>query len=194
MHLVVRMACVAAGLSLASCGGRTAPVAGSTDSTAVAAAAPGAESGPSNAAPAAAMAFGRARLVPTDPYGILDRTHGAGARATLVNVWATWCGPCRDEMPLLAGFAKAHSADATVAIVGIAQDDQSAVRSYLRLTSVNYPILFDDPEGRAGLGLGNRLGTLPYSVLLDADGRLLRRQHGPFASAKALTEWVSQPE
>ena len=133
-------------------------------------------------------------LVLTDLDGHPQQLPLTRGQRVLVNVWATWCGPCRDEMPLLAGFAKAHSADATVAIVGIAQDDQSAVRSYLRLTSVNYPILFDDPEGRAGLGLGNRLGTLPYSVLLDADGRLLRRQHGPFASAKALTEWVSQPE
>lgn len=118
----------------------------------------------------------------------------ARGRRVLVNLWATWCGPCRDEMPLLAGYTKTHGANGTVVIVGIAQDDPAAVRSYLRLTPVNYPILLDDSQSRAGLRLGNRLGALPYSALLDADGRLLRRHYGPFANADALAMWLSQPE
>jgi hypothetical protein len=97
-------------------------------------------------------------------------------------------------MPLLDGYAKAHNANGTVVIIGIAQDDPAAVRSYLRLTPVNYLILADDAQGRAGLRLGDRLGTLPYSALLDANGRLLRRHYGPFANADALAAWVSQPE
>ncbi len=113
---------------------------------------------------------------------------------TLVNLWATWCGPCGDEMPLLDGFAKAHGPSGAVAIIGIAQDDPTSVRSYLRLTPVNYPILLDDAQGRAGLRLGNRLGILPYSALLDANGRLLRRHYGPFTNADALAAWVSRPE
>jgi thiol-disulfide isomerase/thioredoxin len=110
----------------------------------------------------------------------------------LVNVWASWCGPCRDEMPVLVGFAKAQGANGTI-VVGIAQDDPSPVRAYLLRTPVNYPILLDQTQGRAGVQLGNRLGALPYSVLIDVDGRLLRRQYGPFASANALAAWVSAP-
>jgi thiol-disulfide isomerase/thioredoxin len=110
----------------------------------------------------------------------------------LVNVWASWCGPCRDEMPVLVGFAKAQGANGTI-VVGIAQDDPSPVRAYLQQTPVNYPILLDPTQGRAGARLGNRLGALPYSVLIDADGRLLRRQYGPFANADALVTWVSAP-
>ena len=110
----------------------------------------------------------------------------------LVNVWASWCGPCRDEMPLLVGFAKAQGANGTF-VVGIAQDEMAPVRTYLLQTPVNYPVLLDQTLGRAGARLGNRLGALPYSVLLDADGRLLRRQYGPFANANALTAWVSAP-
>jgi thiol-disulfide isomerase/thioredoxin len=119
--------------------------------------------------------------------------HPQGHRL-LVNLWATWCGPCRDEMPLLAGFAKSQGANGTVAVIGIADDDPEAVRAYLRLTPVNYPILLDNTQAGAGLRLGNRLGMLPYSVLLDADGRLLRRRYGPFTSAATLAAWVSQPE
>jgi thiol-disulfide isomerase/thioredoxin len=121
----------------------------------------------------------------------LPNPHG---HRVLINLWATWCGPCRDEMPLLDGYAKAHNANGTVVIIGIAQDDPAAVRSYPRLTPVNYLILADDAQGRAGLRLGDRLGTLPYSALLDANGRLLRRHYGPFANADALAAWVSQPE
>ena len=111
----------------------------------------------------------------------------------LVNVWASWCGPCRDEMPLLAGFAQSQGANGTV-VVGIAQDDPGPVRAYLRQTPVNYPIFLDDTQGSSGARLGDRLGALPYSVLIDANGRLLRRKYGPFASAAALAAWVSAPQ
>ena len=111
----------------------------------------------------------------------------------LVNVWASWCAPCRDEMPLLASFATAQGAHGAIMVVGIAQDDSASVRGYLRRTPVNYPILLDDAQGHAGLWLGNRLGALPYSALLDGDGRLLRRKYGPFANANALAAWVSAP-
>ncbi|MEO7478553.1 MAG: TlpA disulfide reductase family protein [Lysobacteraceae bacterium] len=111
----------------------------------------------------------------------------------LVNVWASWCGPCREEMPLLVGFAKTQGANG-IAVVGIAQDDATSVRSYLRLTPANYPILLDNAQGDAGVRLGNRLGALPYSVLIDSNGRLLRRKYGPFADADALRVWISQSE
>ena len=128
----------------------------------------------------------------TDLEGNQLQLPATSGHRVLVNVWASWCGPCRDEMPLLAGFAKAQSANGTI-VVGIAQDDLSSVRSYLLRTPVNYPILLDQTQGRAGARLGNRLGALPYSVLIDADGRLLRRQYGPFADANALAAWVSAP-
>ncbi len=120
----------------------------------------------------------------------LPRTRG---HRVLINVWASWCVPCREEMPLLAKFAADQGLNG-VQVVGIAQDDPAAVRAYLRLIPVNYPILLDDPAGHAGTRLGDRLGLLPYSVLLNADGRLLRRNYGPFANAAALSVWVSKPE
>lgn len=113
-------------------------------------------------------------------------------RRVLVNVWASWCVPCREEMPLLSDFAKSQGPDG-VAVVGIAEDNASAVREYLLRTPVNYPVGLDDPQWRAGTRIGNRMGVLPFSALLDADGRLVRRQYGPFADAKALREWVAAP-
>jgi len=128
----------------------------------------------------------------TDLDGKPQQLPATRGHRVLVNVWASWCGPCRDEMPLLAGFAQAQGADGTI-VVGIAQDDPASTRAYLLRTPVNYPILLDQSQGRAGARLGNRLGALPYSVLIDANGRLLRRQYGPFVDANALATWVSAP-
>jgi len=132
------------------------------------------------------------QLALTDLDGNLRQLPATRGHRALINVWASWCGPCRDEMPLLSGFANAQGTDG-VAVVGVAQDDAASTRVYLLQTPVNYPILLDDTKGRAGIRLGNRLGVLPYSALIGADGRLLRRKYGPFASAEALKAWVSAP-
>ena len=101
-------------------------------------------------------------------------------RPLLVNVWATWCAPCLHELPELQRFARAQGAGG-VQVVGIALDDPAQVRDFLTRVPVTYPILIDTP-GRADAGviLGNPKGLLPYSVLIDADGRVLKRRIGPF--------------
>jgi len=102
-------------------------------------------------------------------------------RPLLVNVWASWCGPCIEEMPELQRF-HTEQGDNGVQVVGIALDDADAVRDFLRRVPVDYPILVDAPgPADAGVRLGNPKGVLPYSVLVSADGRLLKQRIGPFA-------------
>lgn len=102
-------------------------------------------------------------------------------RPLLVNVWASWCGPCVREMPELQRFSARHPGTGTQ-VVGIALDDAPAVRAFLRRVAVSYPILLDMPgPADAGVRLGNASGVLPYSILLSADGRLLKQRIGPFA-------------
>jgi thiol-disulfide isomerase/thioredoxin len=114
-------------------------------------------------------------------------------RILIVNVWASWCEPCRTEMPLLVGFASQQGATGPQ-VIGIAQDDLPAIRSFLQRTSVNYPVLVDDVQGRAGLRLGNALGALPYSVQISPDGQLLRHKLGPFTSEAELRSWTNTPK
>ena len=111
-------------------------------------------------------------------------------RPTLVNLWATWCAPCLKEMPDLQAFAREQDANG-VQVVGIALDDEAAVRSFLERYAITYPNLVDAPgPADAGVRLGNPNGVLPYTLLVSADGRLLKTRIGPFASATEIAEWA----
>jgi thiol-disulfide isomerase/thioredoxin len=110
-------------------------------------------------------------------------------RPLLVNVWASWCGPCIEEMPELQRFAAAQGANG-VQVVGIALDDVVNVHEFLQKIPVSYPILLDTPgPADAGVRLGNPKGVLPYSVLVSADGRLLKQRIGPFAPGE-IDAWA----
>jgi thiol-disulfide isomerase/thioredoxin len=105
-------------------------------------------------------------------------------RPLLINVWASWCGPCIEEMPELQRFSAQQGATG-VQVVGIALDEPEAVRAFLARVPVQYPILIDAPgPADAGVRLGNRRGVLPYSVLVGADGRLLKQRIGPFVAGE----------
>lgn len=111
-------------------------------------------------------------------------------RPVLVNLWASWCGPCIEEMPELDRFARAQG-DAGVQVLGLALDDAEAVRAFLERIPVAYAIALDEPgPADAGVRLGNPRGVLPYTVLLSPDGRLLKQRIGPFAHGE-IDGWVA---
>ena len=130
--------------------------------------------------------------LPTLDAGRLRLPGDMQGRATVINLWASWCGPCIIEMPELSRFAGEQGAKGTQ-VVGIALDDENAVREFLTRISVAYPIALDTPgRSDAGVRLGNARGVLPYTVLLDADGRLLKRKVGPFVPGE-LDTWARVP-
>jgi thiol-disulfide isomerase/thioredoxin len=110
-------------------------------------------------------------------------------RPLLVNVWASWCGPCIKEMPELDRFARAQG-EAGVQVLGLALDDPQAVREFLQRIPVDYPQAIDAPgPADAGVRLGNPRGVLPYSILVSADGRLLKQRIGPFEHGE-IDDWA----
>ena len=111
-------------------------------------------------------------------------------RPVLVNLWASWCGPCIEEMPELDRFAAAQGPNGTQ-VVGIALDDPAAVEAFLKRVPVRYPILLDEAGPRdAGVQLGNPKGVLPYTALISADGRLIKQKIGPFQHGE-IDNWVA---
>jgi thiol-disulfide isomerase/thioredoxin len=137
------------------------------------------------APPAGVTVAKRGDLVPTNNVRDLvgnriELPAKYAGRPLLVNVWASWCAPCIKEMPELQRFAAQQAANG-VQVVGIALDEADAVHAFLQRVPVSYPILLDTPgPADAGVRLGNPKGVLPYSVLISADGRLLKQRIGPF--------------
>ncbi|MGY0505628.1 TlpA family protein disulfide reductase [Luteimonas sp. e5] len=110
-------------------------------------------------------------------------------RPVLINVWATWCPPCVREMPELADFARSQGRDG-VQVIGVALDEAEAVAAWLQRQPSPYMHFRDDASDRdAGVVLGNPAGLLPYSVLVAADGRVLRQRLGPFSSKAEIEAW-----
>ena len=107
----------------------------------------------------------------------------------LINVWASWCAPCIEEMPELARFAARH-ADSGPQVVGLALDTPDAVLDFLGNVPVYYPIVIETPgPNDASVKLGNSQGLLPYSILIDAQGRVLKQKLGPFKAGE-IDAWV----
>ena len=110
-------------------------------------------------------------------------------RPLLVNFWASWCGPCIEEMPELQRYSD-EKTENSAQVVGIALDDKAAVEAFLRRIPVTYPILLDQAgPADSSVQWGNPRGVLPYSVLVSADGRLLKQRIGPFAPGE-ISNWA----
>jgi len=93
-------------------------------------------------------------------------------KVLLINFWATWCEPCREEMPMLAKLQQDRAASG-LQVVGIAMDEMQNVREFLRAVAVDYPILVGGGDVmQASYDYGNASGMLPYSVLVDRGGTI----------------------
>lgn len=104
----------------------------------------------------------------------------------IINFWATWCGPCRKEIP---EFIKLQSeyADKNVQFIGIAIDEPEAVSDYLKTIKINYPMLIGGDGGMAMTEkYGNHIGALPYTVVVDSKGQIVHQQAGEFATEELV--------
>ena len=123
------------------------------------------------------------------PDVALDRLTG---RPTVVNLWATWCGPCREEMPLLQEAYARNGKE--VRFLGVdTQDDPEAARWFLDDLDVGYPHVVD-ADGELLRELGVR--GLPVTLALDADGRVVDRVVGQLSESELqrLIDAVLSPD
>ena len=96
--------------------------------------------------------------------------HDFDGRVLLINFWATWCTPCRAEMPML-NEVYGEFRDSGLSIIGVAIDDVQRAREFADSLGIDYAILVGATDVMAtSLAYGNRAGMLPYTVLVDREG------------------------
>ena len=96
-------------------------------------------------------------------------------KLVLLNFWATWCGPCREEMPAFSNWQLEYGATG-LQIIGVSMDDDATeVKAFLAKHPVVYPIVMGD--AKLGESFGGVLG-LPTSYLIDPHGRIVARFQG----------------
>ncbi len=127
-----------------------------------------------------------------DTSGNLNRLSQWSGKPILLNFWASWCGPCVEEMPALEQIHQDHNKQ--IQIIGIALDDPTAVKKAIESMAITFPILIDTAQGfDSSNRFGNRVGAIPFSVLIDANGKLIDTHRGAMDLAE-MRDWVSSLE
>lgn len=148
---------------------------------------------PSGVKAAAMLAVGDLRedVALPDRNGKTRRLSEWDGKLVLLNFWASWCGPCREEMPLLDAVRQRH-AGRDLEVIGIAAEDAGPALAFLRDNDVAYPILINAPGDAVDVSLrfGNYRSVLPYNVLIGRDGRIVALKLGNFDAA-GLERWIA---
>src|SRR5579859_3822317 len=112
----------------------------------------------------------------------LDRLDGkplrlsdAHGKVVLLNFWATWCGPCRAEIPDLIALQQKYKDQLQIIGLTVDDDDASVVKQVVAETHINYPVAMASPEVRLLYG---GIAALPTSFVLDAQGRVVQKHEG----------------
>ncbi|QHS08794.1 TlpA disulfide reductase family protein [Sinimarinibacterium sp. NLF-5-8] len=104
-----------------------------------------------------------------------DQTHTLSqmqGQWVLINFWASWCAPCMDELPLLVE-AQSQYAARGLRILGPALDSEEAIAPVVTRFGINYPVMADFAGADVAMqALGNERGALPYTVLIDPQGKI----------------------
>lgn len=118
----------------------------------------------------------------------LAQWHG---KAVILNFWATWCAPCRAEMPMLAQTQRKYRKDG-LQVVGITMAQPQATMSFLNALDIRYPTLIGiDASPAPTTAFGDTAGLLPYSVLVDRSGHVMATKLGPL-DASTIRDWLAQ--
>lgn len=96
----------------------------------------------------------------------------------VLNFWATWCEPCREEMPELSALHTAYQ-DKNLTVIGIALDEIEAIKAFSEESHIDYPLLSAEDSGaQIAARLGNNKSALPYTVIIKPDGSIAKTYFG----------------
>ena len=99
-------------------------------------------------------------------------------KVILINFWATWCPPCVREVPTLDKL-NTDFKDKGFVVIGIAIDSLAAVNDFVDPLDLHYPILLAEQQGiELSQAYGNRLGILPFTIIVNKQGNIIKRHRG----------------
>ena len=98
-------------------------------------------------------------------------------RPLMVNYWATWCAPCRREIPLLNDLRKQRSAQ-KLEIIGVAVDFREDVLKYAQETTITYPLLIGEEDGLAAVTAVGMQPAFPFTIFADSQQRIVALKVG----------------
>jgi thiol-disulfide isomerase/thioredoxin len=114
----------------------------------------------------------------------------------LINFWATWCEPCRREIPLLKTLRHAAEAPPGTEVIGVAVDFRAAVQRYARQMGIDYPVLIGEQNGLSAIAAFGMDTVFPFTVFADGKGRIVTLKVGELHpdEAKVILEKMSAVE
>lgn len=121
-----------------------------------------------------------------DTFGNQQSSEQWAGKVLIINFWATWCEPCREEMPLLNSMRHDLLAQ-DVEVIGIALDEVDAVRTFGDSLGIEYPSLVAGrDEGYELLERHNPAAFLPFTLVVDRHGRITERKAGVWTREQLL--------
>src|SRR5882762_4131253 len=106
-------------------------------------------------------------------------------RVVLLNFWATWCGPCREEIPELVALQNRYKERLQIIGLVVDDDDEKEIRSVMASEGINYPVAMADSETRFAYG---GIAALPTVFVINTEGRVVQKHVGLFNPALYETE------
>jgi cytochrome c biogenesis protein CcmG, thiol:disulfide interchange protein DsbE len=138
-------------------------------------------------APLAALHEQESELLPGGTAAFDKRIEALHGYPVVANVWASWCGPCQFEFPVLQKLSARYGKQ--VAFIGVnSEDDEAAAKTFLREEPVPYPS-YTDGDKAIARSLGAAVG-LPDTAIFDKQGKLVHLKQGPYAHDSELEEDV----
>jgi len=113
------------------------------------------------------------------------RVEAYRGKVVLLNFWATWCGPCREEIPGLIALQKHYAEKLQIIGLVVDEDDEKNVRDVMQAEGINYPVAVADMKTRVDYG---GIMALPTMFLINAEGRVVQKHVGLFNPALYETE------
>jgi thiol-disulfide isomerase/thioredoxin len=106
-------------------------------------------------------------------------------KVVLLNFWATWCGPCREEIPSLIALQAKYHDQMQIVGMNVDDEDETEVRAVVQGEGINYPVVMTTPQVRIAYG---GIGALPTVFIINTEGRVVQKHIGLFNPALYETE------